>query len=80
MCSLYVLQIIFKKKMILQSKSPSFMCKKNHIFSLLEIDLLTLKMTFSHQNSTRIGYSVKITHKGPRNWPFALEYDFEWPY
>ena len=26
MCSLYVLQIIFKKKMILQSKSPSFMC------------------------------------------------------
>ena len=26
MCSTYVLQIIFKKKMILQSKSPSFMC------------------------------------------------------
>ena len=66
MCSSYMLQIIFKKKMILQSKSPSFMCLKSY-FSLLEIDLLTLKMTFSHQNSTRIGYSVKITHKGPRN-------------
>ena len=32
-------------------------------------------MTFSHQNSDRIGYSVQITHKGP----FDFEYDFEWP-
>ena len=77
MCSSYMLQIIFKKKMILQLK-PSFVFKKSY-FCLLEIDLLTLKMTFSHQNSTRIGYLVKITHKGPRNWPFDHEYDFEWP-
>ena len=68
MCSSYVLQIIFKKKVILQSKSPSFMCRKSYFsLLLLEIDLLTLKMTCSHQNSTSIGYSVKITHKGPRN-------------
>ena len=40
MCTSYMLQIIFKKKMILRSKSPSFMCLKSY-FSLLEIDLLT---------------------------------------
>ena len=52
------------------------MCEKLY-FSLLEIDLVTMKMPFNHKNSIRMDSSVKITRTRPRNQPFDIEYDFE---
>ena len=61
-CVAYMLQIIYKKKLILQSKSSSFTCQ--NIFLYMK---LTLKMPFNHQNNTRMEFSIKITRKRPRN-------------